>query len=658
MEIRDAYSEEDIPLQFPRYDALRDFDPTPPLSRGERLVLVHQAMTLLARFYVHLPTKAAVYGVDPVAALGALGDRVRERRADDEPSGDDWFHDEMTAIFTSLRDRHTTYTLPNPYRRAIACLPFLIERCRDASGGGHRYVVTKASPSLTHEDFRELRAADGGPRIEVVAWNGIPIERAVQLNGALNAGGNRDARLARGLERLSFRWLGLGSRPPENWVLLTYVVRDAGHDEARTLRFPWLLATRRGPEEEPSPERAVAAKTAAASARDEEGEWIGSVKRALLGDVDLRWGGSTEDLEAVPVPGAEDFGYLRIHSFDEPADGNRAVEQWLERARAQIGRLDRYRGLLIDLRGNPGGLIGAAEGLLERLCPEPIEREGLQFRNTPEVSALAERYISARRQAGGMAAELRDDARAAGAPFLPSPPLQSGAIGRDDTRLFQGPVAVIIDSLTYSAAEIFAAGFQDADRGVVVGTARRTGGGGANVWPYELVSEFADSGTLVPLPRDASFSVAMRRVTRVGPRAGLGLEDLGVATSVPPHDLTAADLLDGNIDLKHAAIAALLEDERRRGVVSLESAGADRFNLRTARVDRVDIYLDGRPYGSRSVDPGGAELEVTTPTDVAPPQSALFQGFRVDGSGAPVRVAAYRWDAPRDGGAPDTATAP
>ena len=46
------------------------------------------------------------------------------------------FHREMTSIFTSLRDLHTNYCLPAPFKDANAWLPFKIESyCGIHSGG-------------------------------------------------------------------------------------------------------------------------------------------------------------------------------------------------------------------------------------------------------------------------------------------------------------------------------------------------------------------------------------------------------------------------------------------------------------------------------------------------------------------------------------------
>ncbi len=57
-------------------------------------------------------------------------------------------------------------------------------------------------------------------------WNGTPIARAVALNGALFAGSNDAANLARGLESLTLRPLVIQSPPDEDWVTLSYLGLD------------------------------------------------------------------------------------------------------------------------------------------------------------------------------------------------------------------------------------------------------------------------------------------------------------------------------------------------------------------------------------------------------------------------------------------------
>ena len=52
-------------------------------------------------------------------------------------------------------------------------------------------------------------------------------------------------------------------------------------------------------------------------------------------------------------------------------------------------------------------------------------------------------------------------------------------------QVYYGPVVLITDALSYSATDIFAAGFQDNEVGVVLGTGGNTGAGGANFWSLD-----------------------------------------------------------------------------------------------------------------------------------------------------------------------------
>src|SRR4051812_47201107 len=95
------------------------------LTKKDRLLIVDQALLLLEGFYVHRPLKEAMYAIRPAQRLRLLRYRL-EQTPDGQLGSDLRFHNEMTQIFVSLRDLHTNYLLPSPYRGKIAFLPFLI----------------------------------------------------------------------------------------------------------------------------------------------------------------------------------------------------------------------------------------------------------------------------------------------------------------------------------------------------------------------------------------------------------------------------------------------------------------------------------------------------------------------------------------------------
>ena len=136
-------------------------------------------------------------------------------------------------------------------------------------------------------------------------------------------------------------------------------------------------------------------------------------------------------------------------------------------------------------------------------------------------------------------------------PFPLSAPSE---FARDFPR-YEGPVVLITDPLCYSAADIFAAGFQDNALGRILGTAPRTGAGGANVWTHDLLRLWLPE-EIEQLPAGTGFRIALRRVTRVRRHEGVPLEDLGVEADIV-HPLTKRDITDGNFDLISSATRLL-----------------------------------------------------------------------------------------------------
>jgi hypothetical protein len=193
------------------------------LSAGDQKQVIDGALALIDQVYVHLPLKRAMYAVDPIQRLKLL----RQRHRDLSPRG---FHDEMIAIFHSLRDLHTNYILPASFQRKTAFLPLLVEEYFTDSGAPtRRYVVTRLLPGLQDPNFV--------PGVELTHWNGVPIARAVELNADREAGSNQDARLARGLEALTIRPMALTAPPDEEWV----IVRYENNGQSREMRFEWRV---------------------------------------------------------------------------------------------------------------------------------------------------------------------------------------------------------------------------------------------------------------------------------------------------------------------------------------------------------------------------------------------------------------------------------
>ena len=583
------------------------------LTRADRSLIVEQAILLLDQLYVHLPLKRAMHAVDPLQRLRLLQHRLDSLGEAVPPGREHDFHRELGEIFTSLRDLHTHYVPPEPYRSHTVYLPFLVEHC--LHDGAHKYIVSKLATGA------ELDPSFA-PGVEITHWNGVPIARMVERNAELQAGSNRDARLARGLDALTIRTLGRMPPPDEDWVLLTY--REDGADAAeRELRARW----------HPYPATSPFATDADDAIDADAGEDVDLTRLGALGidaqthKVNLvrrdlfarRWrtlaqGGPGE--LATDLPGvlrariretsAGEVGHIRIFTFLVP-DPDAFVAEFVRLA-SELPR----RGLVLDVRGNGGGDIRAAEQLLQVLTPRPIEPEPTQFISSPLVRLLCERSASPPVDLTPWTPSVMQ-AVETGATFSSGFPISSAAAANSLGQRYHGPVVLITDARCYSATDIFAAGFQDHAIGPVLGVAGTTGAGGANVWTHSLLQQLlgvGDDSPLMPLPQRTTFRVAIRRTTRVGANAGALLEDLGVISD-ERHDLTLADLLNDNADLIEAAAALIAAQPAPTLDASLQKAG-DVFVVTVSAdgLDRVDAWLDERPFGSDDVTGQSCEFRV------------------------------------------------
>ena len=200
------------------------------LTLSERLEVVDAAIAMLSEVYVHLPLKRSLHGIDPVQRLRLLRQRIASQiKGVDSEESPSAFHGEMIEIFHSLRDLHTNYILPASYQGLSAFLPFLVQECYEGQPPTRKYVVVRVQAGLPASPFK--------PGVTITSWNGIPIERAVELNASREAGSNADARHARGLEALTLRPMALTAPPDEAWVIVGY---EADGQQLER-RFDWQV---------------------------------------------------------------------------------------------------------------------------------------------------------------------------------------------------------------------------------------------------------------------------------------------------------------------------------------------------------------------------------------------------------------------------------
>jgi len=595
-------------------DFLKKCDRRSQLSRKDRLRIVEQALVLLEMNYVHLPLKRAMHAIDPIQQLKLLRFRLVETK-EGQLSSEMQFHKRMLEIFASTRDLHTMYLLPEPFRGRVAYLPFLIELYFGRGDNGRRkekFMVSR----VVGEFFESI--SDPGPEIrsfvpgvEVLYWNGVPIKRAIEINGEMQAGSNIEARFARGLDSLTIRPLETSLPPAEAWVTVTYR-SNAG--EMLTLNQNWLVYNA---ESASKPRVAATSSRKKRAAVDVKKTMINQVRRDLYARRELHVRSSMDHIfhaETRSVGGKE-FGYIRLFSFDVE-DADELVKEF-----ARVITSDGFPqgGLIIDVRGNAGGKIRAGERLLQLFTPRRIKPEPFEFINSPlnlEICRRAPKSWFLSRWVDSISESV-----VTGATYSSGFPLNSDESCNDIGQVYYGPVALIIDALSYSTTDMFAAGFQDNEVGEVLGTSDNTGAGGANVWWYQdLMNAIGNHprSPFKPLPRGADILVAVRRSIRVGKHAGRPLEELGI-TPDHRHYMTRQDVLGTNDDLISWAAKRLstkpvytltVESLKRgtgvRGVVVAADSKV-RSSDKPKRISRLDVYLNNRPYKSYDAKDGSIE---------------------------------------------------
>ena len=201
----------------------------------------------------------------------------------------------------------------------------------------------------------------------------------------------------------------------------------------------------------------------------------------------------------------DNIGYLRINSF--PVSGVRLPNntEFLDDLDWRLDELDAQgaRALVLDLRGNPGGLVFTAAEVIGRFLPEDARTVINSDARGRQITGLA----------GG-----------------------AGSVGRRR----QLPMVVLVDRDSASTSEVLAAALRENDRALIVG--ERTGG----VLATALIQ---------PLPEDAGLSVAVAEV--VTAIARLKIDEAGFPVDVEAPAPSGEDLRAGRDPQIDAAVAAL-----------------------------------------------------------------------------------------------------
>ena len=197
----------------------------------------------------------------------------------------------------------------------------------------------------------------------------------------------------------------------------------------------------------------------------------------------------------VSTPGGKRVGYIAFNVW-MPALG--------ERIAAAVDRFRQHDGIVIDLRGNPGGLAAMMSGVAGHFIDEPVQLGTMRTRQTPTPLS-----------------------------FKVNPRIVTTDGRRVD--VFKGPVAILVDELTGSTSEMFAGAMQSLGRARVFG--RQTMGQALPALTRQL----------------PSGDVLMYAIGDFTTSTGRSLEGAGVVPDEPVSLTVEALARGGDPDLEKAA---------------------------------------------------------------------------------------------------------
>ncbi len=564
----------------------------PKYTAEERQLLADQAYLFLNELFVHREVKIKDFGkeADPIPKLEALKKEAAQLSNEE-------FHKRISGVFSDLRDLHTNYIAPRPLSCAAAFIPLRFDSVRD---GNREVVLVSSKLKLKPESVEGLEVGD-----ELVSINGETTEKVLESLGKVSGGANPDAMRVRAVEMLSLRSLSTQEVPSEDELKMVF---QRGTEKIEKT-VPWyayrnldcLAEDLENPEEDLLSLR----KRFYLSEDDFQKKYNKIFGSPTLVAKNKRWAAPSPldevfEMTSLSTP-AGVIGYIQLKGFswDNP---NLDVATVVEGFRREIeSRLSQATGLVIDVRGNPGGYIVLAEKLVQLFSTKEVEPTKVQMlanKLNEEIFLKANGQEDNRWSAAVHSAIEKDQRMIRPMPITPRS--EANSLGQ----IWFRPVVILTDAACYSACDLFSAGMQDNGAGVVIGIHKTTGAGGANVMEYNVFRQImeGEANPFKALPYAQNMRVAWRQSIRSGKFEGGLIEDLGVRSDlVVP--VKKEDVGNGSKELMKAIhqILDTLQPKytsglsvRRGSAVLLKNGEEAQWKEVLYGVDSVDILVENQ----------------------------------------------------------------
>ncbi len=234
-----------------------------------------------------------------------------------------------------------------------------------------------------------------------------------------------------------------------------------------------------------------------------------------------------------------DIGYIRLTTFNEQT--NAVMRDEVVKLKDQMG--DQFRGLVLDLRNNPGGLLDQAVAVADAFLDqgEIVSTRGRRAQSVQRFNARPGDII-------------------------------------DGT-----PMVVLINGGSASASEIVAGALQDHRRGIVMGT-----------------PSFGKGSVQTIMPISGQGAIRLTTARYYTP-AGTSIQAKGITPDIEVHQATV-ELLDDDNGRREADLRGRLDGEGPAGTAEGEAASLDATDYQLARA--IDLLRGIALYGTRTTTRG------------------------------------------------------
>ncbi len=562
----------------------------PNYSASERELLANQAELFLNKLFVHRNVKIKDFGknADPIPKLQALKKEAANLSNEE-------FHQRLSSIFTDLHDLHTNYIAPKPLSCAATFIPLRFESIIDE---GQNTVLVSGKLKIQPQATEGIQVGD-----ELVAINGKKAGEVIAELEKNSGGANPDAMKVRAVEMLSLRSLAIQDIPKEDELKLEFKRGDKKIEKTIT----WFAyrnldcLTLEDREEVP-----LSLKHRFNLSEDDFQKKYNKIFGSpTLVSKARRWAAPSPLDEVFEVASfstpAGVVGYVQLKGFSWE-NTNLDVATVVEGLRREIeGRLSKAIGIVIDVRGNPGGYIVFAEKLVQLFSSKEVEPTKVQMLANKLNEAI---FLKSNGQEENRWSVAIHEAVIAGKEMINPMPITPKTEANSLGQIWFRPVIVLTDAACFSACDIFSGGMQDNGAGVIIGVHKTTGAGGANVMEHNVFRQImeGENNPFKALPFSQNMRVSWRQIVRSGKYAGQLIENLGIKSDlVVP--VKRQDIGTESKELMKAIhnIINTLQPKytsglkvRRGNSVLLKNGEEAKWNEMVYGVDTVDILVENK----------------------------------------------------------------